>query len=508
MAVTSVDFQGFSPDLDPTTPGIFVATDKLIPTERGFMPMEGLDEFYPALADHCHGAYFARYLDGSSKFFEATRSHIYRGVTGAWLDVSRTSGGAYITGDTARWRWAQFGGDTIAVNGADAPQVITVGASNFAALAGSPPVSSIVAAVGGNSAPFVFMLNTSISSNQWWCSGIGNDATWTPDIGTQAANGQLSDTEGPIVGAHSLGPQIIIYKLRSTYIGQYVGPPLIWAFQVVSDRAGAQSHEAVVSVGDRHLVFGYDDFYMFDGGSPPTPLSPPLRRFLFEEGDFDRNYNYLVWGAYDRRRQCVYWHYPSVEAPAADKQANTLDKYVCVSLRSNRWTHGTMRIEARVTPELSASPSLTYGDLGTTIFTDYASMTGFTYGSPLFNGSTDVVQAVVKEDHKTYTFTGAPQAATLKTGDFGSPGYDPSFWRRSRPRFSTFPSGGIVGVKTYGRMSLGDTQQQAGTSDLTPQGYINVRQSRRYHALEIDLPARVHSELIGIDHDLEPAGER
>ena len=64
------------------------------------------------------------------------------------------------------------------------------------------------------------------------------DTAWTPDIATQAANGTLGDTPGPVVAAHALGANLLVYKQRATYLATYLGPPVIWSFQLLADDAG------------------------------------------------------------------------------------------------------------------------------------------------------------------------------------------------------------------------------------------------------------------------------
>ena len=64
----------------------------------------------------------------------------------------------------------------------------------------------------------------------------------------------------------------MIYKERSIWIMQYVGPPGIFAFRRVIEGLGAISRRAIVELTNQHFFFGTDGIYSFDGVSI-TPVS-------------------------------------------------------------------------------------------------------------------------------------------------------------------------------------------------------------------------------------------
>ena len=105
-----VPLQGFAPDMDPLTPGIFVQTDQLIPTDRGFIPMPQLQQLFPPLPSASRMGYVARYLDGTQKIFAGTATKLYRAINGAWTDVSRSSrAGATASAGPMRMAWRAKG---------------------------------------------------------------------------------------------------------------------------------------------------------------------------------------------------------------------------------------------------------------------------------------------------------------------------------------------------------------------------------------------------------------
>jgi PKD repeat protein len=82
---------GFAPDLDPTTPGVIVACEMLVPTLIGMkgaaspVPAQGL----PALDDEVTGAATVVLLTGTSRAFAGTATRIYEALSTSWLDVTR-----------------------------------------------------------------------------------------------------------------------------------------------------------------------------------------------------------------------------------------------------------------------------------------------------------------------------------------------------------------------------------------------------------------------------------
>lgn len=512
MPVVPVTFVGFSPDTDPTTPGVFAESHNIYPTPRGFRVMPSLEKIYsqPPGGEAIRGVFVGTYLDNSTKMIAGTRTKLWQATGGAWSNVG---GSPYATDPQDLWRFAMFGDDMIAVNGSNQPQVMPRTGSTFVDLGGptssAPPVAKYVACVNN----FVFLLNLvsheteDVDAVTWWCSGIGNDTQWDPDIATQAANGRLLDTEGEIIGAKSLGRNLVVYKKKSMYLFEYTGPPTIWSVRLLSAQVGAISNEGIIDLGDRHVFLGYDDFYLFDGAGPPRPLQSPLRRFMFELGDLNRLYASTgVKGRWDRALSVLVWHYPSrnVLAPSNPQQC---DKWVMWSPGANHWTHGQLLMTVPVYPEAVQSAGLTYGGVPLT-YANYGDV-NVRYNSYIFAGSTDVLQGVVQPgDGGIYLYSGLPDgSAFIKLGDLGD-GQSYYFVRRLRPKFASFPPEVGLAVEGYGREILGAGDAQVVTGFLDqPSGWVNLLQNARYHNWKF-LMRGGDSELMGVDIDQDVFGYR
>jgi hypothetical protein len=485
MATLNVTFdRGFAPDLDPATPGVLVDSDQMFPSAAGYRPfrqlrLESSGGNLPTFP--CYGAFFEQDAgDAGRAIFLASASKLYTYniLTQTFNDVS---GGQNFSGPanpagyrSPRWRWTMFGGDLIVLNPADAPQVLTAPNYNAAApLGGNPPRGTIVEAVGN----FVFIFDA--AGNDWSCSGIGNDTAWTPDIGTQAANGTLGDTPGPIVAAHALGANLLVYKQRATYLATYLGPPVIWSFQLLADDAGAICDEAVVPFGGIQVAMGFENFYTCDG-SPPRVLDSPLRRWFYETS-LDRGHATNVWGVWDKLHNLIVWFYPSLAA----NPAGSLDRYVCWHPDTNRWMTGRIanNVEAVVTP---FAPVTSDGAI------DYKATAAFG-------------MALILGDHNLYSYSGGAAVGYVTTGDIGDPMHY-SLLRAVRPKFKIYPEGNAAIATPYYRHNLGDTQLAGPQAQLTRFGAFAMRQSARYHALKIRTAA--DCEIVGMDVDWDLQGTR
>jgi hypothetical protein len=485
MATLSITFdRGFAPDLDPTTPGIFVDADQMFPSAAGFRPfrqlrLESVGGQMPT--SPCYGAFFEQDAsDAGRSIFLASASKLYSYdiLTNNFKDVS---GGQSFAGPanpagyrSPRWRWTMFGNDLIVLNPADPPQVLKApGYDAATVLQGSPPRGAIVEATGN----FVFIFDA--AGNDWNCCGIGNDTAWTPDIGTQAANGILADTPGPIVAAHALGPNLLVYKQRAIYLATYLGPPVIWSFQLLADDAGAICDEAVVPYGGTQVAMGFENFYTCDG-SPPRVLENPLRKWFYESS-LDRAHAAGVWGVWDKLHNLIVWFYPSV---AADPPGS-LDRYICWHPDTNRWMTGKManNVEGVVTP--------------------FAPVT--TGGVITYAATAALSMALILNDHNLYSYSGNAAVAYVTTGDIGDP-MRFSALRAIRPKFKTYPAQNAAIANPYYRLNLGDTQFAGPPAQLTRYGAFAMRQSARYHAVRIRTAAEC--EIAGMDVDWELQGTR
>ena len=138
---------GWSPDSDDTNPGVLVDVQDMIPTVRGYSGAPTpVNSNLPALAAECRGAINVKLLDDTNVLFAGTQTKLYKAQATSWDDVTDTVD--YTGSSTSRWRFAQQGNVTFAVNKIDASQYYVHGTStDFDALSGMPK-ASLVESVG------------------------------------------------------------------------------------------------------------------------------------------------------------------------------------------------------------------------------------------------------------------------------------------------------------------------------------------------------------------------
>lgn len=190
----------WEPDSAGLSTGILSIAKNAFPNAIGWGPMASLTTFAESgssgLPADCRGLTFARSTTtGDWSVFAGTATKLYRFSSGAWSDVSRTSGGDYSLTDGDIWSFAQFGNQLIATHIADDPQVFNVDSgTNFAALGGSPPRAKYVWVTGD----FVFLGALATNLRKVINSGINNATSWT--IGTDLCDEQEFPDGGNVMG--------------------------------------------------------------------------------------------------------------------------------------------------------------------------------------------------------------------------------------------------------------------------------------------------------------------
>lgn len=466
-----VKLLGLGPDMDPTTPGVLTNCAAVVPSVRGFKGApSALSANFSALSAAARGAASLRKMDDTTRLFAGTAAALWEGGSGSWTDVTRAAGGAYTVGTGLRWRFAQYGDVSLAVQKGDVLQYSS-GSGAFANL--TAPKASIVETVG----MFVFLADTNEGTygdqtDRWWCSASGDYTSWTPSVTTECATGRLIGSPGPIRAMRRFGDQIVAYKGRSMYLGTYQGAPDIWRFDEIPGGVGALSQEAVVNAGTetdpRHLFMGMDDFYSFDG-SRPVPIGAGwIKEQVY--GELSNTYSYGAQAVHDRRNSRVYFYYPS-------GASSTCDKCVVYNYRTKQWGRDDREVE---TVFEYANPGMIYNDIGTT-YTTYEDMPSVIYDSALA-ASGSLSPGVFDTLHKLYTLTGPALSTSITTGDFGD---DSEVWLLSKlvPLFFTKPT--TASMTNFYRANLGDSLTMDTLATFSD-GRFNKMRSARWHRFRMD----------------------
>lgn len=477
----TIPLMGYAPDADSSILGVLTNCSGVIPTTKGMKGAPSpVSTPLAALASTCQGAVVVTKLDGTSRFFAGMSSAINEAGVSTWSNVSAT---VTALASSSRWRFAQQGNVTLAVNNTSTIQAST--GSAFTVL-GSAPVAALVEVVN----QFVIVANTSVSTQTWQCSALGDYTNWTNSIATQAVSGTLQGSPGPITGLRRFGDSIIAYKKNSMYFGTYVGAPVVWNFVQIPGEAGAMSQECIVNIGTpenpKHIFMGNEDFYLFDGGRPVPIGNNRLKVKVF--GELLQSRYYACTALHDKVNGLVYFYYPVSDSVFPDH-------CVVYNYRTDRWGVDDRQIEC--TTEY-VSGSITYDTLGNSYAT-YNDLPTSTYDMAFLNAS-QAQPALFKTDHKAYTLTGAAGSTSFTTGDYGD---DDQFItvRRIRPRFLTSPTS--AALTSFYRNNLGDTLTTGSSANLV-NGSFDFLRDARWHRFQIDLVG--NWEAPGFSYDAERSG--
>ena len=123
---------------------------------------------------------------------------------------------------------------------------------------------------------FVIVASTVEDGNDFpqrlrWCQ-YGDPTKWKNETDGSGMAGFIDFRDGQdwIVALTSIQNYLVIFKERSIYIASFIGSPFVFQTQKVADNIGALSVKSIVSLGDRVIFIGPDNFYEFNG----TNLNP------------------------------------------------------------------------------------------------------------------------------------------------------------------------------------------------------------------------------------------
>lgn len=480
---------GFSPDQDPTTPGVITACTNFIPYETGMTgaPSGSTPASTPALAAACIGAVVVTKLDDTRRIIAATATKLYELSSGVWADVSRA--GDYTGGVDTLMSYTQFGNATIASNLADTMQRSVSGAFSDIATA---PKAKIVFSVGSQ----VMALNTSdatygVSPNRWWCSATFNETSWTPSVTALCATGQLVSAPGQIVAGGRLGDYAVAYKDRAIFIGQFVGSPSVWDWaQVPGGDAGCVGQDAWCDIGGAHFVVGQDNLWLFDGSRPVPVGVGQVREWFF--GNSNPSFRYKIQCVFDRQTNRVWILYPS-------SNSSSLDSAMVYHLATKQFGLVTISAQA-VLNYISAGMTI---DGLSAISATIDGLSAYSFDSQFWvSGGRSL--AVFDATNQLKSLTGVSVSSSYTTGDMGDDDVV-TLLSKIRVRFAPGYAPTTATAHMFRKMTEGAGLTTGSTHTLND-GKFDALQSARFHRARIDMTGNVR--VLAMSVSLKPAGVR
>ena len=175
-------------------------------------------------------------------------------------------------------------------------------------------------------------------------SGQNDPYNWTPDPTNQAGFTRLSHGS-QIITTVQARQEIVVFTDSSAYSLQYLGPPYVWASQLLGDNISIISPNAAVIASGIVFWMGVDKFYAYDGRI--QTLNCDLRRYIFQDLNPDQTLQ-IFCGTNEGFNE-VWWFYCS-------GSSTTVDKYVIYNYVEKIWYYGTMARTAWLDSGLLPTP--------------------------------------------------------------------------------------------------------------------------------------------------------
>lgn len=294
---------GFAPDVEPTTKGVMIDCNGLIPSDKGFRALPGrvrIDAQWNANISafpdaEIVGASAFRY-GNSLQIFAGTAQKIwglrYYGNStattfyGNWENLSQPGG--YTAFTTPTWCFEGFGDYVVAAAGnvihgqaQHTLQALPIQGTAFAPISGAPK-ACIVVSVNR----FLVALNISGygPGDGWKCCARDNHTDWALAAATGCAQGRLVDVPGGITAGIAFDDDLLVFKEQAFYLGRYVGAPEVWAFDKQPFGVGCVGPKAVTKDARGQVYFlATDDLYAFDGALCRPLMSGRIKRWWLNE---------------------------------------------------------------------------------------------------------------------------------------------------------------------------------------------------------------------------------
>ena len=155
-------------------------------------------------------------------------------------------------------------------------------------------------------------------------------ATWAPAITNQAGSFRLS-SGSEIITAQQTRQEILVFTDAAVFSMQYLGPPYVWGFNILSDNISIAGPNAVATANNITYWMGVDKFYAYTGRVETLPCS--LRQYVYGDINLDQQDQFFA-GTNEGYSE-IWWFYCSANS-------SVVDKYVIYNYLDQVWYYGTL----------------------------------------------------------------------------------------------------------------------------------------------------------------------
>jgi hypothetical protein len=165
---------------------------------------------------------------------------------------------------------------------------------------------------------------------------------WTPAATNQAGSVRLS--HGSLIEAIAqVRQEFLVWTDTALYSLQYLGPPIVWGSQLLSDNTSIINDRAWATAAGVTYWMGNEKFYRYDGRV--ETLVCDLRQFVF--ADFNFNQTQQIFGTTNEQFNEIWWFYCSANS-------TVIDKYVVYNYVEKIWYYGNLGRTAWIDTSVSS----------------------------------------------------------------------------------------------------------------------------------------------------------
>jgi len=478
MTTKRLQFTDWLPD-QPANAGSLNDAKNVYPLGIGYGAFPSSVDFSNAASENLNSVFVAKFGAVVEVFAgSATKLYKLNIATLALADVSKSGG---YSGD-GTWRFEQFGNVVLACNDNARLQTWTIGSSTaFSDVSAVAPIAKDIAVVRD----FVFAGNIGVGSEpdkvQW--SDISDETDWVSGATSQSDYQIIAD--GGNVQAITGGEFGVVLLEKSIVRASYVGSPLFFQFDTISNGLGCLEGHSVAQYGNITFFLSDDGWYSTDGQTVTNIGLEKVDRWFFSRVDLTKLNTMSA--AVDPVKNLVVWNY-------ADVDGNR--RILIYNWQLQKWSRAETASDSVGTiATLGESLETLESALG---YTDIDTMPA-SLDSRLFIGG-KFLFAGTKGD-KIVTFTGESITPQLITTDI-EVGYN-SVATLARPQIDN----GTAQVAVASRRELDDNIEFGAFVPATTEGRCSLRSAGRYHRFNVQ-PIDNWTTAMAVDVDIKPQGNR
>lgn len=167
---------------------------------------------------------------------------------------------------------------------------------------------------------------------------------WTPSATNQAGSFRISHGS-QIIGALQTRQEILVWTDAAIYSMQYLGPPLVWGFTLLTDNISIVSQNAMATASGVTYWMGTDKFYIYSGRVETLPCA--VRTYVYQ--NINRDQFSQCFASTNEGFSEVWWFYCSANS-------NVIDRYVIFNYLDRVWYYGELTRTAWIDSPLREYP--------------------------------------------------------------------------------------------------------------------------------------------------------